>query len=220
MMSRRSFIPVVLAAMVMFALAPVLIAWAPRETTMGIVQKIFYYHVPSAMMLFLSAFVCGIASAVFLFGRRPGADRVAVAAAELVVVFGVIVLVTGPLWARKAWGVWWQWEARLTSTLVLWMIFLAYLLLRRYGGPGSDRLSAGLALFGMANVPFVYWSVNVWRTLHPKTSVVPTLDPAMRGAFWWSVVAFLLLYLALLAARLRVEHQRARTEALYLALDE
>jgi heme exporter protein C len=187
---------------------------------MGVVQKIFYYHVPSAMMLFLSAFVCGIASAVFLFGRRAAADRVAVAAAELVVVFGVIVLVTGPLWARKAWGVWWQWEARLTSTLVLWMIFLAYLLLRRYGGPGSDRLSAGLALFGMANVPFVYLSVNWWRTLHPKTSVVPTLDPAMRGAFWWSVVAFLLLYVALLAARLRVEQQRSRLEAAYLALDE
>jgi heme exporter protein C len=220
MMSRRLFVPAVLAAMVMFALAPVFIAWAPRETTMGVVQKIFYYHVPSAMMLFLSAFVCGIASAVFLFGRRAAADRVAVAAAELVVVFGVIVLVTGPLWARKAWGVWWQWEARLTSTLVLWMIFLAYLLLRRYGGPGSDRLSAGLALFGMANVPFVYLSVNWWRTLHPKTSVVPTLDPAMRGAFWWSVVAFLLLYVALLAARLRVEQQRSRLEAAYLALDE
>ncbi|MBP1605731.1 MAG: ccmC [Acidobacteria bacterium] len=219
-MSRRLFVPAVLAAMVMFALAPVFIAWAPRETTMGVVQKIFYYHVPSAMMLFLSAFVCGIASAVFLFGRRAAADRVAVAAAELVVVFGVIVLVTGPLWARKAWGVWWQWEARLTSTLVLWMIFLAYLLLRRYGGPGSDRLSAGLALFGMANVPFVYLSVNWWRTLHPKTSVVPTLDPAMRGAFWWSVVAFLLLYVALLAARLRVEQQRSRLEAAYLALDE
>ena len=219
-MSRRLFVPAVLAAMVMFALAPVFIAWAPRETTMGVVQKIFYYHVPSAMMLFLSAFVCGIASAVFLFGRRAAADRVAVAAAELVVVFGVIVLVTGPLWARKAWGVWWQWEARLTSTLVLWMIFLAYLLLRRYGGPGSDRLSAGLALFGMANVPFVYLSVNWWRTLHPKTSVVPTLDPAMRGAFWWSVFAFLLLYVALLAARLRVEQQRSRLEAAYLALDE
>ena len=216
----RVFAPLVLLAMLLFAAAPLVVASAPFEQTMGLVQKIFYYHVPSAMMLFLSAFVCGIASAVFLFGRRAAADRVAVAAAELVVVFGVIVLVTGPLWARKAWGVWWQWEARLTSTLVLWMIFLAYLLLRRYGGPGSDRLSAGLALFGMANVPFVYLSVNWWRTLHPKTSVVPTLDPAMRGAFWWSVVAFLLLYVALLAARLRVEQQRSRLEAAYLALDE
>jgi len=219
-MMRRSFVPVLALAAVMFAAAPVLIARAPYETTMGLVQKIFYFHVPSAMMMFVSAFVCGIASAVFLFGRAPRADRVALAGAELVAVFGLVVLVTGPIWARKAWGVWWQWDARLTSSLLLWMIFLAYLLLRRYGGPGADRLSAGLALFGMANVPFVYWSVNVWRTLHPKTTVVPSLDPAMRPAFWWSVLAFALLYLAVFAARLRLEDQRARLEALFLELDE
>jgi heme exporter protein C len=187
---------------------------------MGLVQKIFYFHVPSAMVMFLSAFVCGIASAVYLFKRRPGSDRLALAAAEAVVVFGLIVLVTGPLWARKAWGVWWQWDARLTSSLVLWMIFVAYLLLRKYGGPGSDRLSAGLAMFGMANVPFVYWSVNVWRTLHPKTTVVPTLDPSMRPAFWWSMAAFMVLYVGLLGARVRLEEQKARVEELYVQLDE
>ncbi|MCU0256687.1 MAG: cytochrome c biogenesis protein [Vicinamibacterales bacterium] len=219
-MLNRLFVPSLGLALVMFAAAPVLIHNAPYETTMGLVQKIFYFHVPAAMMMFVSAFVCGIASGRYLFARKPAADRVAVAAAELVVLFGVIVLVTGPIWARKAWGVWWQWEARLTSTLVLFMIFLAYLLLRRYGGPGSDRLGAGLALFGMANVPFVYWSVNVWRTLHPKTSVVMTLDPAMRPAFWWCVTAFVLLYLALLAARTRLEEQRSRLEGLYLALDD
>ena len=111
------------------------------------------------------------------------------------------MLVTGPLWARKAWGVWWQWDARLTSTLVMWMIFNAYLLLRRYGGPGSDRLAAAVALFGMANVPFVYWSVNVWRTLHPKTSVIPSLQPGMRGPFWFCVVAFLLVSTLILMLR-------------------
>jgi heme exporter protein C len=219
-MLRRAFVPALLAAFVMFALAPVLIARAPFEATMGLVQKIFYFHVPSAMVMFLSAFVCGIASAVYLFKRRPGSDRLALAAAEAVVVFGLIVLVTGPLWARKAWGVWWQWDARLTSSLVLWMIFVAYLLLRKYGGPGSDRLSAGLAMFGMANVPFVYWSVNVWRTLHPKTTVVPTLDPSMRPAFWWSMAAFMVLYVGLLGARVRLEEQKARVEELYVQLDE
>lgn len=216
----RLFVPLLGLSLVMFALAPVMIANAPLETTMGLVQKIFYFHVPSAMVMFVSAFVCGIASARYLFSRRPSQDRVALAAAELVVVFGIVVLVTGPIWARKAWGVWWQWDARLTSTLVLWMIFVAYLLLRRYGGPGNDRLGAGLALFGMANVPFVYISVNYWRTLHPKTSVVMTLDPAMRPAFWWCVAAFLLLYLALIAARTRLEEQRHRLEELYLALDD
>ena len=135
-------------------------------------------------------------------------------------VFGLIVLVTGPLWARKAWGVWWQWDARLTSALLLWMIFVAYLLVRKYGGPGSDKLAAAMALFGMANVPFVYVSVNIWRTIHPKTTVVPSLAPGMRGPFWFSVAAFLLLYAVMLASRVRLERQRAAVEELYLEADE
>ena len=128
------------------------------------------------------------------------------AAAELaVVVFGLLALVTGPLWARKAWGVWWVWDARLTSSLMLFLIFVAYLLLRRFGGPGSEKLSAGLALFGMANVPFIYVSVNYWRTLHPKTSVVPTLPVEMGVPLWFCVAAFLLLFLALLSLRATLE---------------
>jgi heme exporter protein C len=172
------------------------------------------------MVMFVSAFVAGISSAVFLFKKRVGADRVAVAASELTVVFGLIVLVTGPIWARKAWGVWWQWDARLTSSLRLWMIVVAYLLVRRYGGAGAEKLAAAMAIFGMANVPFVYVSVNFWRTLHPKTSVVPSLAPGMRGAFWFCVVAFALLYGLLLAMRRRLEDQRSRVEALYVALDD
>ena len=160
------------------------------------------------------------ASAVFLFTRKPWGDRLAVAGAELTVVIGLLVLVTGPLWARKAWGVWWQWDARLTSTLVMWLIFNAYLLLRRYGGPGSDRLAAAVALFGMANVPFVYWSVNVWRTLHPKTSVIPSLQPGMRGPFWFCVVAFLLVSTLILAVRTELEKRRQELDELYLAMEE
>jgi len=219
-MLQRSFLPAIFIALVMLAAAPWFIVGAPYESTMGLIQKIFYYHVPSWMVMFTSTFVCGIASAMFLAKRKPGADHVAVAAAELVIVFGLIGLITGPIWARKAWGVWWQWDARLTSALVLWMIFAAYLLLRKYGGPGSDRLAAGLALFGMANVPFVYWSVNVWRTLHPKTSVVPSLHPGMRPAFYWCTFAMFALYVALMAARTRLEAQRARLDALYLSLED
>jgi heme exporter protein C len=172
------------------------------------------------MTMFVSAFVGGISSAVFLFKGRAAADRLAVAAAELTSVFGIIVLVTGPLWARKAWGVWWVWDERITSTFVLWLIFNAYLLLRKYGGAGSERLAAGLAIFGMANVPFVYWSVNVWRTLHPKTTVVPTLQPGMRGPFWFCVTAFLLLYVLAITARAHLEAERARLEEIYLAIEE
>ena len=216
-MMNKVFLPLVVVAAAMFAYAPFMILNAPYESTMGLVQKIFYFHVPAAMAMFVAAIVSGIGSTMFLFGKKPSADRLALAAAELTVVIGLIVLVTGPLWARKAWGVWWQWDARLTSTLLMWMIFNAYLLLRKYGGPGSDRLAAAVALFGMANVPFVYWSVNVWRTLHPKTSVVPTLEAGMRGPFWFCVVAFLLLLTVVLILRTELEKRRAELDALYLA---
>ena len=204
----------------MFAYAPVLIVQAPYESTMGLVQKIFYFHFPSWIVMFTSAFVCGVASIVYLFAAKPAADRTAVAAAELATVFGLIGLITGPLWGRKAWGVWWQWDARLTSALVLWLIFVAYLLLRRYGGAGSEKLAAVVALFGMANVPFVYWSVNVWRTVHPKTTVVMSLQPGMREPLWWCVVAFLLLYVLLMVARARLERRRGELEGLFLALED
>jgi heme exporter protein C len=183
-------VPVVLlAAVVFFVRAPFMIDGVRYESTMGLIQKIFYFHVPAAMTTFVSAFVCGIASVIYLVRRRPLADHVALAAAELAVVFGLIVLVTGPIWARKAWGVWWQWEARLMATLIMWMIFVAYLLLRRFGGAGAEVLAAAVGLFGMALVPFVYWSVNVWRTLHPTTDVVVTLPPDMLAVFGWCAVA-------------------------------
>lgn len=217
---QKFFVPLAAVAAAMFAYAPFMILNAPYESTMGLVQKIFYFHVPSGMTMFLAAFVSGTGSAVFLFTRKPWADRLGVAGAELAVMLGLIVLVTGPLWSRKAWGVWWQWDARVTSTLVMWLIFNAYLLLRRYGGPGSDRLAAAVSLFGMANVPFVYWSVNVWRTLHPKTSVVPSLPPGMRGLFWFCVLGFVLVSTLLLMVRTELERRRQELDQLYLAVEE
>jgi heme exporter protein C len=213
----RSTVYMLALAAAMFAAAPFVINTAPNEATMGLVYKIYFFHMPSAWMFLTAAFTAGIASARFLFFKRPTADGWAIAAAELTVLFGAFTLVSGPLWARRAWGVWWQWDARLTSSLLLFLIFVAYLLLRRYGGPGSDKLGAGLALFGMANVPFIYVSVNYWRTIHPPTSVVPTLPIEMGIPLWFCVIAFTLLYIVLLRMRARLEHQRARVEALYLA---
>jgi heme exporter protein C len=217
---KKIFPILVIVAIGLFGYAPFLIVNAPYEATMGLVQKIFYFHVATAITMFVAAFTSGIAAAIFLFGRRPGADRVAFAAAEISVLLGLIVLVSGPLWARKAWGVWWQWDARLTSTLVMWLVFQAYLLLRRFGGPGSEKLSAAVALFGAALVPFVYYSVNLWRTVHPTTNVVPTLDPSMRGPFLWCLAAFLCLFLLLLTARIELEKRRARLDDLFLALED
>ncbi len=207
-------------AAVMFVRAPFMIEAAPIESTMGIVQKIFYFHVPSAIMAFTAALICGIASGVYLFERNRFADHVALAAAELAVVFGLIVLVTGPLWARKAWGVWWLWDVRLTMTLVMWMIFVAYLLLRRFGGPGSATLAAAVGVFGTALVPFVYVSVDYWRTVHPNTNVVRSLPHDMAVPFGWSVSAFLFLFIALLLVRIRLELSRAALEDAYVALED
>jgi heme exporter protein C len=217
---KQGYSILVLVAVVLFAVAPAIVLETPVEATMGLVQKIFYYHVPSAMVMFVAALICGVASALYLFKSDPATDRLAASAAELTVAFGLIVLVTGPLWARKAWGVWWQWDARLTSTLLMWMIFVAYLLVRRYGGPGAEKLSAAMALFGMANVPFVYISVNIWRTLHPTTAVIPKLPGGMRGPFWFCVVSFMLLFGLLLTLRTRLEQRRADLEHLYLVAEE
>jgi len=217
---RRAFPVLVTVALTFFTIAPFLIGAAPYESTMGLVQKIFYFHAPAGMTMFLAACVSGAASGWFLYSGRRSADRVAAAATELTVLFGTIVLMTGPLWGRKAWGVWWQWDARLTSSLLLWMMFTACLLVRKYGGPGSAKLAAAVSLFGMANVPFVYVSVNVWRTVHPKTTVVPTLGEGMRGPFWFCAAAFLLLFLLLLAVRVRLADQQAELETLYLELGD
>lgn len=214
-------IPVLVAiAAVMFVAAPYVIDTAPYESTMGLVQRVFYFHFPSAMTMMLSAMICGTASAIFLFTRRPGADRAALASAELTVVFGLLTLVTGPLWARKAWGVWWQWDARITSTFVMWMVFNAYLMLRRFGGAGSEVLAAAVGFFGMALVPFIYWSVNLWRTIHPKTSVVPTLPADMGIPLYFCWAAFTVLYFALMLVRMRLERSRTALEEAYLALED
>ena len=220
MANSRVVPPMLVLAAIMFAAAPYVIDTAPYESSMGLVQRSFYFHLPAAMTTLLSAIVCGVTSARYLAKRKPASDRLAYAAAELTVVFGTMVLVTGPLWARKAWGVWWDWEPRLTSFLVMWMIFISYLLLRRFGGAGSEVLSAALGLFGMVLVPFVYMSVELWRTLHPKTSVLPTLPSPMLIPYLWCQAAFLLLYFVLLIMRARLEYVRSEVDAAYLALED
>jgi heme exporter protein C len=213
------FTPASILCGLMFVASPLIIANAPYEATMGLVQKIFYYHMPSAWMFLTASMVCGVTSARYLATGNPKADRTAWAAAELTVVFGLLTLVTGPLWARKAWGTFWVWDARVTASLVGWMISVAYLILRRYGGPGSEKLAAGLALFGAANVPFIYVSVNYWRTIHPPTTLVPSLKFVMGFPLMWCVATFLLLFILLMKLRVRIEEQRARLDVLYLSMD-
>jgi heme exporter protein C len=214
-------VPVLLAlGLVMFGAAPYVIDTAPQEATMGLVQRIFYFHFPAAMTMMLTAVVCGVASGIYVFWRRPTADHIAVAAAEMAVIFGAIVLVTGPLWARKSWGVWWVWDARITSTFVMWMVFNSFLLLRRFGGPGSEVLSAAVGFFGMALVPFIYYSVELFRSLHPETSVVPRLPTSMGVPLYFCWVAFTVLFLALMMIRVKLEAQRAALDDAYRLLED
>ena len=183
-------------------------------------QKIFYYHVACAFMLFAATITCGVTSLFYLRKRQPRHDDVALAAGELAVLFGAVVLVTGSIWGKAAWDKWWDWDARLTTSLLLWLTMVGYVLVRQYGGAGSERMAAGLAVFATVNIPLVYFSVRIWRTLHPKTSVVPELQGGMRAAMWSSVALFAVFYVLLL--RLRTHAARAErrlTELRERALD-
>jgi heme exporter protein C len=220
---RPYFLVVATLAALGLLVAPQLIISAPREASMGFVYKIFFYHVPSATMTFLGAFVCAWGSVTYLFKGSEKGDQLAVSAAELTVLFGLLTLVTGPLWARKAWGVWWQWDVRLTTTLLLWFIFIAYLFARKYGGPGSRKLAAGLALFGAADVPLIYFSVSIWRTIHPKATVITGIAKSRNGMGTPLLVAFITftcLFLALLELRLSLERARARVDELHLEAED
>jgi heme exporter protein C len=203
-----------------FLAVPFLIVSAPVEPTMGIIQKIFYFHAPIAWLLLLSTGVCAAGSVGYLFFGSEKGDRLALAAAELGVLFGICTLVTGPLWARVAWGVFWTWDARLTSSLLLWLMLIAYLLARQYGGPGAKKLSAALALFAAADAPLVYISVNVWRTIHPKTTVVPSLGWPMARVFLSCLALFTLFFAVLLMLRLRLEKARAALHQLEIEYED
>jgi len=220
---RKLFAPLLVVTAAMFAYAPIVIANTRYESTMFLVQKIFYFHFASWMAWASAIGVCGVASAVYLFRASPTGDRLAVAGAELAVLFGAFGLVSGSLWGRKAWGVWWQWDARLTMALMAELIFVGYLLVRKYGGPGSEKLAAGMGIFGAATTPFIYKSVDWWRTIHPQTSVVRRLGetaPDMYGAMLYCTAAFLLLFATLLTIRVQLESRRAELDRLYLALED
>jgi heme exporter protein C len=174
-------------------------------------QKIFYFHVGHAFWLFGAVLVSGVSSIVYLRTRDARWDDIASASTDVAVAFGAVVLLTGSIWAKAAWDVWWQWEPRLTMSLLLWLILVGYVLVRRFAGPSGDRIAAGMAIFGMVGVPFIYKMVG--QDSHPAAGsqgVVATLGPGMRGAFWLSAAGFLCWYLALVLSR--VQSTRAERE--------
>jgi heme exporter protein C len=180
-------------------------------------QKIVYFHVGHAIWLFGAVFVSGLSSVVFLRTRNPRWDDIASASTDVAVAFGAVVLFTGSVWAKAAWDVWWKWEPRLTMSLLLWLILVGYVLVRRFAGPSGDRIAAGMAIFGMVVVPFVYIMVGEGNShpqaapgLNPSEGVVGKLAPGMRLPLWLSVASFLCWYLALVISR--VQSTRAERE--------
>ncbi len=202
------------AALLTFALYEALVV-APTEQTMGNVQRIFYYHVPSAWTAFLLFLINFIASVVYLIRRNPAADAMAVVTAEVGVVFCTVVLVTGPLWARPVWGIWWTWDIRLTSTLVLWLIYVSYLMLRRFSAGGQTPvLAAALAVFGALDVPLVYFSIWIFRTQHPQPVIGGggSIDPRMLHVLLINWAAFLCLAALVCWSRYRLERLQNEVE--------
>ena len=190
---------------------------APKERTMGNVQRIFYFHVPSAMLAFLGFGVVFVASIAYLRSRNRGWDMLARSSAELGVLFCTIVLVTGPIWAKPIWGAWWTWETRLTLTLLLWLIYIAYLMVRMYvDDPDQQaRFAAVLGILGFLVVPFVYFSVYLWGGMHPKNVLRSDgLHPTMRQVFLFNMLTFMLLYAVLLTLRFRLGQARQMLDRL------
>lgn len=182
--------------------------YAPVERVMGPVQKIFYFHVPSAWIAFFAFFVTFVCSIAVLITSNRIYDDIAAASAEIGVIFCTIVLLTGPLWARPVWGVWWTWDPRLTTTLILWFIYLGYIMLRKFTEEEDKRakFSAALGIIGFIDVPIVFLSIRWWRTIHPNVLQKGGggLHPDMKTALFVCLFTFTFLYLSLLIKRVRL----------------
>jgi heme exporter protein C len=190
--------------------------YVPTEKVMGIVQRIFYFHVALGMTTLISFTVVFVASVLYLWRGDDRFDVIAYSAAELGVLFCSLVLITGPVWARPIWGVWWTWDARLTTTLILWLIYVAYLMLRAAAGDSHQRarFCAVFGIVGYVDVPIVYLSVHWWRTIHPVV-IKPSgmaLAPEMVRTMLVSLVAMALVYILLLILRVRLGQSRYQLE--------
>ncbi|MCC7104470.1 MAG: cytochrome c biogenesis protein CcsA [Chloroflexi bacterium] len=203
-----------LAGLALTALA--MFGYAPTDAIQGPAQKIYYTHVPMAWVAYLAFFVVFIASVVYLFRRDERWDRVGRASGEVGVVFTTLVLITGSLWGRPIWGTWWVWDARLTSTLVLWFIYLAYVMIRTYVTDEAQgaRYAAVLGIVGFVDVPIIHLSVTWWRGQHPGPVALaaggPAMPPAMLYTLLLSLVSFTVFYVYLVQQRLRLEEERAQ----------
>jgi heme exporter protein C len=198
---------------------------APADAAQGEVGRIFYYHVPHGMLCYLFFSINFVASLLVLIWRRNyparalAADAWALSGAQVGVVFCSVVLVTGPIWGKPTWGIWWTWDARLTTTLVLWLIYVSYLLVRKFAaGSQMQALAAVLSVFGALDMPINYLANRLWRTQHPSPVFggdpdAGLKDPQMLAAFGWNVLAWGIWGLAVLLIRVYVERRQQSIDA-------
>ena len=204
------------------ALACVLVAmymaffYAPTDVNQGEVQRVFYIHVPTAWVSYLAFIIVAAASILVLIGKGAERwDRIAGASAEVGLVFTTVFLITGIIWARPTWGVWWAWDVRLTSTLVLWLVYAGYLLFRNLSPVGERRarLSAVVGIVGAIDIPLIHFAVLWWNSAHPAPAVLrpggPDIPGSMLLTLMVSLVAFTIVFAAMLLARIRIEQSRA-----------
>jgi heme exporter protein C len=193
--------------------------WVPTEREMGIVQRIFYVHVPSAWVAFMAFAIVALCSLGYLWLRDERLDAIAVSSAELGTIFTTIVLITGPLWGKLAWGAWWVWDARLSLTLLLWFIYIGFFMVRgaTENPERGKRFGAVLGIIGAVNIPFIHMSVQWFRSQHPQPVIMrpegPAADPEIVHTLLISLLAFTLAFFALLLLRYGYERLQWRADA-------
>jgi heme exporter protein C len=193
---------------------------APEERTMGLIQRIFYLHVASAWAGFTGFFICFIANLLYIWKRNEKFDWLSVSSAEVGLTFTTIVLITGPIWAHPVWGIWWTWDARLTSTFVLWLLYASFLVLRTLIEESDRRalLSSLFGVFAFLDVPLVFGAIRWWRTQHPSPVILgganSGLDPAMKKVLLFSALAMHVLMAFLIVQRYALEKLRSEVQEL------
>ncbi|HET7107771.1 MAG TPA: cytochrome c biogenesis protein CcsA [Candidatus Acidoferrum sp.] len=193
---------------------------APEERTMGLIQRIFYFHVSSAWAGFTAFFLCFLGNLLYVWKRDPKYDWLAVSGAEVGLAFTTVVLITGPIWAHPVWGIWWTWDARLTSTFVLWLLYVSYLLLRSLVDEPDRRalLSSLFGIFAFLDVPLVFGAIRWWRTQHPQPVIAggegSGLEHTMKLVFFFSAFAMHVFMAFLVAERYALEKMQTETDLL------
>jgi heme exporter protein C len=189
--------------------------WAPTDANLGTVQRALYFHVPVSIIAICAVILVAFGSVVFLATGRHKWDWFAYASAETGVLMGGLALITGAIWGRPIWNVWWTWDAKLTTTLILWFIFVGYLMLRAYAPPGAQgaRIAAVVGIIGAIDAPIIYYAADLWRTTHPQRVAGPgargSLESEMALTLLVSVITVASTYAYVLFERYRVRRSEA-----------